>query len=161
MTLFSELSEQQILALAISSEDDDARTYMSFANQLHDDYPASAHVFIEMAEEEHEHRRMLQELYVKKFGDHIPMIRRSEIADFIKLPPIWKTKNMGLEAMRKRAELMELEAYRFYKTSAEKSLDKDIAALLAELAQAEKGHENLAAKLGEKHLDADTKLSEK
>ena len=160
MTLFSELTEQQILALAISSEDDDARIYMSFANRLHDDFPASAHVFIEMAEEEHEHRRMLQELYVKKFGDHIPLIRRADIADFIKLPPVWKTKNMGLEAMRKRAELMELEAYRFYKTSAEKATDKDIAALLSELAQAEKGHESLATKLGEKHLDADTKLRE-
>jgi len=84
MTLFSELNQQQILALAISSEDDDARIYMSFANRLHDDFPASAHVFIEMAEEEHEHRRLLQELYVKKFGDHIPLIRRADISDFIK-----------------------------------------------------------------------------
>ncbi len=160
MTPFSELSEQQILALAISSEDDDARVYMSFANQLHDDFPASAHVFFDMAEEEHEHRRMLQELYAKKFGDHIPLIRRVDIAGFIQHTPVWRTKNMGLEAMRKRAEVMELEAYRFYKTSAERSGDPDIKKLLSELAEAEKQHESLAGKLGEKHLDADAKLAE-
>ena len=160
MTPFSELNEQQIIALAISSEDDDARIYMSFANRLHDDFPASAHVFFDMAEEEHEHRRMLQELYVKKFGDHIPLIRRADIAGFIKHTPVWRTKNMGLEAMRKRAEVMELEAYRFYKTSAERSKDADIKKLLLELAEAEKNHESLAGKLGEKHLDADAKLDE-
>jgi rubrerythrin len=160
MIPFSDLTEQQILALAISSEDDDARVYMGFANQLHDDYPASAHVFFDMAEEEHEHRRRLQELYREKFGDFIPLIRRSDIAGFIKLTPTWRTKNMGLEAMRKRAEVMELEAYRFYKTSAERSDDPDIKQLLADLAEAEKHHENLAGKLGEKHLDADAKLTE-
>ena len=160
MTPFSELTEQQILALAISSEDDDARIYMTFANQLNDDFPASAKVFFDMAEEEHEHRRMLQDLHVKKFGEDIPLIRRADIAGFIKLPPVWRAKNMGLEAMRKRAEVMELEAYRFYKTSAERSDDPDIKKLLSELAEAEKHHESLAGKLGEKHLDADSKLAE-
>ncbi len=160
MIPFSDLTEQQILALAISSEDDDARTYMAFANQLHEDYPASAHVFFDMAEEEHEHRRMLQELYREKFGNFIPLVRRADIAGFIKQTPVWRTKNMGLETMRKRAEVMELEAYRFYKTSAEKSADPDIKKLLSELAEAEKEHESLAGKLGEKHLDADAKLNE-
>lgn len=160
MIPFSELTEAQILALAISSEDDDARIYSNFANRLHDDFPASAHVFFDMAEEEHEHRRRLQDLYVKKFGENIPLIRRADIAGFIKLPPVWRTKNMGLEDMRKRAEVMELEAYRFYKSAAEKASDPDIRKLLTELAEAEKTHESLAGKLGEKHLDADAKLAE-
>ena len=160
MTPYSELTEQQILALAISSEDDDARIYTTFANQLHDDYPASAHVFYDMAEEEHEHRRMLMDLYQKKFGDNIPLIRRSEIAGFVRHKPVWRIKNMGLEAMRKRAEVMELENYRFYKHSAERAKDPDIKALLSQLAEAEKGHESLAGKLGEKHLGADEKLAE-
>ena len=160
MTPYSELNEQQILALAISSEDDDARIYTNFAKQLHENYPASAHVFYDMAEEEHEHRRRLIDLYQKKFGDNIPLIRRSDVAGFVKLPPVWRMKNMGLEAMRKRAEVMELENYRFYKQSAERATDPDIKALLSELAEAEKGHESLAGRLGEKHLGADEKLSE-
>ncbi len=160
MKQFSELTEQQILALAISSEDDDARIYTGFANQLHDNYPSSAHVFIDMAEEEHEHRRLLMSLYQEKFGDYIPLIRRSDVAGFVKLPPVWSISNMSLDAMRKRAEMMELENYRFYKHSAERSKDPDIKKLLSELADAEKQHESIAAKLGDKHLHADAKLDE-
>lgn len=160
-TPFSDLTEQQILALAISSEDDDARIYMSFANHLREDFPASAQVFVDMAEEEHEHRRMLMDLYQKKYGDHIPLIRRADVAGFVKYKPIWQSKNLGLEHMRKRAEVMELENYRFYKTASERSNDPEFKALLSELAEAEKSHESLAFKLGEKHLDADVKLAEK
>ena len=89
MKRFSELSEQEIIALAISSEDDDARAYSGFANALMETYPASAKVFMEMAEEEHQHRRWLTDLYRKKFGDFIPLIRRSEINGFVKHKPAW------------------------------------------------------------------------
>lgn len=160
-TPFSDLTEQQVLALAISSEDDDARTYMSFANHLRDDFPASAKVFIDMAEEEHEHRRILMELYQKKYGDHIPLIRRADIAGFVKHKPVWQSRNLGLEHIRQRAEVMELENYRFYKTAGERASDPEVKALLGQLAEAEKSHESLAAKLGDKHLDADAKLDEK
>jgi rubrerythrin len=157
---FSELTEQEILALAISSEDDDARTYMSFANALQDQYPASARVFIDMAEEEHEHRRRLTETYVEKFGDHIPLIRRSDVTGFVKHQPAWLMKQLSLDTVRKRAEVMELENYRFYKQAAERSQDSDVRKLLLDLAEEEKGHESLAGKLGEKHLTADAKLAE-
>ena len=157
---FSELTEQEILALAISSEDDDARTYSEFANRLREDFPASANIFIDMAEEEHEHRRRLTRMYQEKFGDHIPLIRRSDIAGFVKHKPAWLMKTMTLDTMRRRTEVMELENYRFYKTAAERTSDAAVRKLLLELAEEEKGHESLAAKLGEKHLPADAKLEE-
>ncbi len=160
MKSFSDLTEQEIIALAISSEDDDARAYSGFANALMQSYPASAKVFMEMAEEEHEHRRWLTELYRKKFGDFIPLIRRSDINGFVKHRPAWLVSKLNIEDMRKRAEVIELENYRFYKQSAEQSKDPQIKKLLNQLAQAEKGHESLAGRLGDAHVTADVKLDE-
>lgn len=160
MKPFSDLTEQEILALAISSEDDDARTYMSFANALQEQYPSSARVFIDMAEEEHEHRRRLTETYVTKFGDHIPLIRRSDVAGFVKHQPAWLMKHLSLDTVRKRAEVMELENYRFYTQSAERARDADVKSLLLDLAEEEKGHGSLAGMLEEKHLTTDAKLEE-
>ena len=160
MKTFSDLTEQEIIALAISSEDDDARSYAGFANALMADYPASAKVFMEMAEEEHDHRRWLTDLYVKKFGDHIPLIRRADINGFVKHKPAWTLNKGGIDAMRKRAELIELENYRFYTKAAAASSDPQVKKLLGELAEAEKGHESLASKLGLEHLTADAKIDE-
>ena len=160
MKSFSYLTEQEIIALAISSEDDDARTYSGFANALMETYPASAKVFMEMAEEEHEHRRWLTDLYQKKFGDFIPLIRRSEINGFVKHKPAWLISKLNIDAMRKRAEVIELENYRFYKQASEQSLDPNVQKLLIKLAAAEKGHESLASRLGDQHLTADAKLDE-
>jgi rubrerythrin len=157
---FSDLTEQEILALAISSEDDDARTYATFAHQLMEKFPASAKVFVEMAEEEHEHRRRLTEAYQKKFGDFIPLIRRSDVSGFVKHKPVWLMKTMNLEAMRERAEVMELENLRFYRSSAERSNDPSVKKLLLDLADAEEGHSSLADRLGLKHLTPDAKLEE-
>jgi rubrerythrin len=157
---FSDLTEQEILALAISSEDDDARTYATFAHQLMEKFPASAKVFVEMAEEEHEHRRRLTEAYQKKFGDFIPLIRRSDVSGFVKHKPVWLMKTLNLEAMRERAEVMELENLRFYRSSAERSSDPAVKKLLLDLADAEEGHSSLADRLGLKHLTPDAKLEE-
>lgn len=160
MKAFSELTEQEILALAISNEDDDARTYMTFANALGERFPASAKVFIAMAEEEHEHRRRLTALYQKKFGDFIPLIRREDVTGFVRHKPAWLMQHLDLETVRKRAEVMELETWRFYTTAAQNSKDPAIAELLLTLAEAEKGHESLAARLGETHLTADARADE-
>ena len=160
MKSFSELTEQEILALAIASEDEDARTYATFAHQLRDKFPASANVFVEMAEEEHQHRRWLTEAYQKKFGDFIPLIRRSDISGFVKHQPVWLIKHMSVDKMRERAELMELENLRFYRSAAERSVDPVIQKLLLDLAAAEEGHSSLADKLGLKHLTPDAKLDE-
>ena len=110
MRRFAELTEQEILALAISSEDDDARAYATFAHGLMEKFPASAKVFIEMAEEEHEHRRRLTDMYQKKFGDFIPLIRRSDVTGFVHHKPAWLMKHMSAESLRRRAEVMELAA---------------------------------------------------
>jgi len=115
---FSELTEQELLALAISSEDDDARTYTTFANALRERFPASALVFSDMAEEEHEHRRRLTEAYRQKFGDFIPLIRRHDVTGFVKHKPAWLMQHMGVDSIRQRAEVMELENYRFYRQAA-------------------------------------------
>ena len=160
MKSFSDLTEQEIIALAISSEDDDARAYAGFAHALMGTYPASAKVFVEMAEEEHEHRRSLTDLYAKKFGDYIPLIRRADINGFVKHKPAWTVNKLGIDAMRKRAEVIELENYRFYTQAAERSSDPQVRKLLSNLAAAEKGHESLASKLGLEHLTADAKIDE-
>ena len=116
---------------------------------------------MEMSEEEHEHRRWLTDLYQKKFGDFIPLIRRSDILGFVKHKPAWMIGKLNIDAMRKRAEVIELENYRFYKQAAAHSKDPQVAKLLAQLAEAEKVHEkSLAARLGDKHVTADVKLDE-
>jgi erythrin-vacuolar iron transport family protein len=160
MKTFSDLSEQQILALAISSEDDCAKTYAGYAQALMDDYPASARVFVEMAEEEHEHRRSLADLYREKFGDQLPLIRRSDVSGFVKLKHASALEKLNIDAMRKHAEVVELENYRFYVKAAEHASDPQIKKLLGDLAEAEKGHESLASKLGATLLTADAKISE-
>ncbi len=160
MKTFSDLTEQEIIALAISSEDDDARSYAGFAHALMADYPASAKVFVEMAEEEHEHRRWLTDLYQKKFGDFIPLIRRADVNGFVKHAPAWTLNTQGIDAMRRRAELIELENYRFYTQAAASSTDAQVKKLLSDLAVAEKGHESLASKLGLEHVTTDAKIDE-
>ena len=161
MKSFSDLTEQETLALAISSEEDDARAYVGFANALMNTYPASAKVFMDMAEEEHGHKAALTKLYRKKFGDYIPLIRRADINGFVKHKPAWTLSQLGIEAMRKRAEVVEFENYRFYTQAAERSADPGVKDLLRKLAAAEKGHESLAAKLGLAHVTADAKIDEK
>jgi erythrin-vacuolar iron transport family protein len=158
---FSNLSEQELLALAISSEDDDARAYMGFANALMGTYPASAKVFMEMAEEENEHRDRLTVNYKKKFGDFIPLIRRADINGFVRHKPTWTISKLGIDAMRKHAEVIELENYRFYQSAAGQTQDPVIKKLLHGLAEAEKGHSSLAERLGLQHVTPDAKIDEK
>jgi rubrerythrin len=157
---FSDLTEREILALAITSEDEDARTYSAFAHQLLDKFPASANVFVEMAEEEHEHRRRLTETYQQKFGDFIPLIRRSDVTGFVRHQPVWLQTHLNLDSMRQRAEVLELENVRFYTKAAERASDPAVKQLLLDLAEAEKGHTSLADRLGLKHLTPDAKLEE-
>jgi rubrerythrin len=146
---FSELTEQEVLALAITSEDEDSRIYRGFSMGLRDHYPASAKVFDEMAEEEVRHRTMLIELYQQKFGEYLPLIRRQDVKGFIKLRPLWLAKRLSIEETRKYAEHMEFEAERFYRKAAESARDASVRKLLMELAEIEAQHENLAHKLGE------------
>jgi erythrin-vacuolar iron transport family protein len=161
MKSFSELTEQEIIALAITAEEEDARGYGAFANALSPTYPASAKVFLEMAEEEFHHRDWLTKLYRKKFGDFIPLIRRSDVQGFVHHMPMWRVSRQGIEDMRKHAEVIELENARFYTQAAAQATDLAVKDLLLKLAAAEKGHESLARKLGLEHVGDDAKTDEK
>ena len=147
MKSFADLSEREILAVAISAEEEDSRIYMAFAEDLSERYPASAKVFEEMADEEKTHRHMLLELYEKRFGPNLPPIRRDDVKGFLKRRPIWLTKNLSLDTIRKEAENMEYQAALYYQKAAEQSTDVGIRKLLGDLAEAEKGHERHAGKL--------------
>ena len=147
MKRFAELSEQEILALAISNEEEDSRIYRGFAEGLRQQYPASAGVFDEMAEEEVVHRTRLFELYRSKFGEYLPLIRRQDVKGFIAKKPLWLMQPLNLDEVRKFAENMEFEAARFYRRAAETTRDASVRQLLVELAEAEVQHESLAQKL--------------
>ena len=157
---FGDLSEQEILALAISSEEDDACIYRSYAQMLRDQYPGSCAVFEGMAVEEDEHRRRLIDLHKSRFGDTIPLIRREHVSGYHARRPIWLVENLSLERMREEAEAMERGAERFYRLAAERTSDADTRKLLGDLAAAEAGHSDLAEKLDEMHLGGDVRDTE-
>ena len=157
---FGDLSEQEVLALAISSEEDDARIYRTYAERLRADFPGSAAVFDGMAEEEDEHRRRLIELHQARFGDTIPLIRREHVAGYFTRQPVWLIENLGLERMRDEARAMEATAARFYQAAAARTEDAETRKLLGDLAAAEAGHEDAARELSETHLDPETRASE-
>src|SRR3954449_3586130 len=135
---FDSLSEQEILALAISSEEDDARIYRAYADGLVDQYPQSAKVFEEMAVEEDGHRAGLIELHRQRFGDRIPLIRREHVRGYFERKPDWLVRPLGIDIARAQAEKMEADAYRFYIEAAKRTGDAETRKLLGDLAVAEK-----------------------
>jgi rubrerythrin len=149
---FADLTEQEILALAISSEEDDARIYGDVAERLRGDYPATAEMFEAMRAEELEHHRGLLALYRQRFGEHVPLIRRQDVKGFVRRRPIWLSQALGIDSVRKLAESMELETRQFYERSAQRVTDASTRQLLVDLAAAERKHSDLAESLAEKHL---------
>ncbi|MFM2390683.1 MAG: hypothetical protein RLZZ437_2238 [Pseudomonadota bacterium] len=144
---FADLSEQEVLALAISSEEDDARIYRSYAQRLQADYPASATLFDGMAVEEDTHRQRLIDLHQSRFGDVIPLIRREHVAGYYARQPVWLTANLSLDRIRAEAHAMETQARTFYETAAARTTDAATRKLLGDLAAAEAGHERRADQL--------------
>ena len=157
---FSDLSEQEILALAISSEEDDAAIYRTYAERLRADYPSSAAMFDEMAAEEDRHRQRLIDLHKQRFGDVIPLIRREHVAGFYSRRPIWLVENLGIERIRDEAAMMERDAGAFYTKAAQHTQDANTRKLLGDLAEAEAKHQDTAERLTEKHLGEDEKEEE-
>lgn len=157
---FSDLSEQEIVALAISNEEDDARIYRQYAEYLRADFPASAKVFDGMAEEEDEHRRLLIDAHKARFGDMIPLIRREHVAGFYARRPVWLVENLGLETIRGEAREMERQAEQFYRKAADRTSDADVRKLLGDLAAAEADHGNVAGQLEADHLGGDARSEE-
>jgi rubrerythrin len=154
------LSEQEILALAISSEEDDGRIYLAYADALRQSYPRSARVFEEMAEEESHHRQMLIDRHIARFGDRTPLVRREYVRDFPERKPDWLIANMSVEKIRDQAEAMEEAAHRFYLEAASRTQDAATRKLLGDLALAEKSHETLARRLGEEFTPGAVKAEE-
>src|SRR5438132_5723160 len=147
MRSFKSLSEREILALAIALEEEDARIYDNFAEGLQADYPATAQILTQMRAEEDGHRHRLIELHRQKFGEHIPLIRRQDVKGFVHRRPIWLVRPLGLAAVRKQVELMELETKRFYETAARQATDAGVRQLLGDLAEEERKHSHLAEEL--------------
>ena len=154
MRTFESLTEQEILALAISLEEDDARIYEDFADGLKESYPDQAAKFLEIQKEEDGHRHRLLDLHRSRFGDHVPMIRRENVRGFVSRKPVWLVRPLGLKAVQKQAELMELETKRFYEAAAKRTNDAGIRQLLGDLAEEERHHAQTAERIGA------TKLSE-
>lgn len=157
---FKDLSEQEILALAISSEEDDSRIYGDIAEGLKQDYPATAKVFQEMQAEEQEHRRGLTELYRQRFGEHIPLIRRQDVKGFVIRRPVWMIRPLGINTVRNLAETMEMETRRFYEQAARKVTDVSTRKLLTDLAEAEAKHTVFAESLEQRLLTPDVRQEE-
>src|SRR5271154_3375642 len=160
MKNFADLTEREVLAVAISAEEEDSRIYMTFAEDLKERYPDSAKIFEEMAEEERSHRHMLLELYEQRFGPHLPPIRRDDVKGFLRRRPSWLTKNLSLDTIRKEVETMEFEAERFYVKAAEQAQDVGVRRLLGDLAEAEQDHEKRATQLTDQILSPGVRADE-
>jgi erythrin-vacuolar iron transport family protein len=160
MKKFEELTEREVLALAIGLEEEDERVYADFAEGLRQDYPATASMFDGMREEESGHRRRLLELFQKKFGEHIPLIRRQDVRGFVDRPALWLVRPLRIEAVRKEASTMEVETRRFYEKASARTQDASIRQLLDDLANEEREHENRAQELDKQKLPANVKADE-
>jgi rubrerythrin len=158
---FKSLSEQEILALAISSEEDDGRIYQAYAQWLRSDFPDTAKIFDEMADEEAEHRKLLIDLHREKFGEVIPLIRREHVIGFYKRKPDWLIKPMGLDAVRRQALEMEIQASAFYRAAASQVTDASIRKLLGDLERAEAEHIKAAAAAEDSHAPEDVQEFER
>jgi rubrerythrin len=160
MKKFHELSEREVLALAIALEEEDERVYADFAEGLRQDYPASAAMFEGMREEESGHRRRLIELFQQKFGEHIPLIRRQDVRGFVERPALWLMRPLRIDAVRKEASTMEVETRRFYEKAAARTQDASIRQLLDDLINEEREHEERAMELDKEKLPANVKADE-
>ncbi len=157
---FDSLSEQEILALAISSEEDDGRIYRAYADGMTDKYPQSAALFEAMAEEEDGHRAALIDLHRKRFGERIPLIRREHVKGYYERRPDWLVRPLGIEHVRAQAETMERQAHLFYVEAARRTADATTRKLLGDLAAAEQHHEALAQRLGQKLVPGEARDEE-
>lgn len=154
MKRFADLKEHEIIALAVSSEEEDSQIYLNFAHRLRADYAATAKMFEEMAEEEQRHKNMLLDLYRKKFGERIPYITRQDVRGFMTRRPIWLMDKLRVDAVRRQAEMMEIQAANFYVRAAAQTQDVDVRKLLGDLAIAEKAHEVKVIEIEHRNLQS-------
>ena len=152
MKSFEQLDEREILALAISNEEEDGRTFADFAHSLQQTHPDTARIFSDMAAEEDDHRRRLIDVFTARFGDHIPQIRRKDVRGAVQHKRLWHNLPVGIDVVRKQATLMEQDAARFYRLAATRTTDASVRKLLGDLATAEDSHGQIATELEARHL---------
>jgi rubrerythrin len=152
MRSFNTLSEREILALAISLEEEDERVYADYAERLRAEFPASAAVLDGMRQEESTHRARLLDRYRQRFGDHVPLVRRQDVRGFVTRRSPWFVQSLGPDVIRRQAEAAEVESRRFYERAAARTTDPETRQLLDDLAQAERSHEQRADALEREHL---------
>ena len=157
---FKDLTEREILALAIQLEEEDSRVYGDFAEGLRESYPSTAKQFDEMQAEESRHRQQLIEMHRQRFGDHIPLIRRQDVKGFVERRPIWLVRPLGIDAVRNQVELMEMETRRFYERALAKISDAPTRKLLGDLAEVERQHSEFAESLKEKQIASGERAQE-
>ena len=160
MRRLEDLTEAEILALAIASEEEDSRIYRHFALRLRGSYPASAAVFDAMAAEEEDHRRRLLTLFERKFGKTLPYITRQDVRGFLRRRPVWLMKDLRIGTVRGQAALMERQAARFYAAATARTQDTELRRLLGDLAESEARHERRAEELEERLLTPDARGAE-
>jgi rubrerythrin len=161
MRSFESLNEREILALAISLEEEDARIYDDFADGLQETYPEQAKKFAAMRRDEDSHRHRLLNLYRERFGEHIPLIRRGDVRGFVRRRPVWLVRPLGLRAVQKEAEVMEFETMRFYETAARKTTDAGIRQLLGDLIEEERHHAHTAEQIAKTRLSEEESARQK
>jgi len=146
---FKDLSPSEVLALAISLEEDDARIYGDFASRLKETFPSTSEMLEKMRDEERTHAARLMEMHRQRYGDHIPFIQREDVKGFIRRKPLWLARTLNVRQVRETVEVMEEESMRFYQSAAKLTTDLAVRKLLDELAAVEQEHENLAAGMQE------------
>src|SRR5437667_2838073 len=161
MRSFESLTEREVLALAISLEEEDARIYDDFAEGLREKYPAQAEQFQRLRQDEDGHRHRLLDLYRSRFGEHVPLIRRENVRGFVRRRPVWLVRPLGLAAVQKQAELMELETKRFYEAAARRATDTGVRQLLGDLAEEERHHAQTAEQITRINLSAEESARQK
>lgn len=152
MKRFDQLDPSEVLALAISNEEEDSRVYADFAHSLREDYPSTAAMFADIAAEEGEHRRQLIDTFIARYGDHIPLLRRQDVQGHQPRKPHWQVRAAGVDAVRRHAAQMERDSERFYRLAASRTTDAAVRRLLGDLADTEAQHEHRASEAEAKHL---------
>jgi len=161
MRSFQSLEQNEILALAVALEEEDARIYEEFADGLRERFPEQAEKFRQIGRQEDTHRHRLLDLYRARFGEHIPLMRREDVRGFVKRLPLWRIRPLGLKSAQKQAELMEMETKRFYEVAARRATDAGIRQLLGDLAEEERHHVNAAEEMAEAGLTGTEAAREK
>jgi rubrerythrin len=157
---FSELSEREILALAISLEEEDGRIYGDFAERLREGFPSTAELLLQLQHEESVHRQRLIDQYRARFGEHIPLIHRSDVRGFVRRRPVWFTRVLSVAQVRRQVGVMELESRRFYEVTAARTAEASTRRLLGDLALAEADHSAMAEKLESEQVASGARAGE-